>query len=593
MKKRFYILILLLTPLLLKAQSGFKTIVPNQPVVAGESFQVQYVIPQTGRIGNFKAPSFKPFRLVSGPNQYTGTINGINSGIPVINYVFTLEAVRPGKFIIPGAVTTVNGKSVQSNDVLIDVISKQQAAKLFDRAAGAGSDYLLRSGEDPYEKIRKNLFLKVLVNRTRCFSGEPVLATFKLYSRLQSKSDIIKNPGFYGFTVYDMVNLADKEIMTEEINGKVFDVHTIRKVQLFPLQPGVFSIDAMEVRNRVEFSRSVVNRKTEQEIAEGMLTGSEEGTVNENAEVYETSISTNPVVIHVNPLPAPNKPPAFNGAVGNFSISSSLIKNKIAKNEEGFFEIIISGQGNFTQLSAPVVNWPEGVEGFEPQVKDKIDETKFPLAGSRTFRYPFIGSGPGQYELPAVGFNFFNPSVGYKTIATAPVQLFVSREEKTNVIKEEKKVSISETNAAASRTAAIIIISLVAAVFIYWIWFRKEAPVASKEEKAILPTVAEVLAPVYTLTNFGDREFYSMLRQSIWNFFNLHFNFSGSDMNKERLLDKIRAGGVGEEDINGINAILQQCEAGMFTNAEMPGEKNELLVKTKEILEKINGQLLL
>jgi hypothetical protein len=349
----------------------------------------------------------------------------------------------------------------------------------------------------------------------------------------------------------------------------------------------------MEVKNKVEFSRSVINKKTERQIAEGMLNGSDEEPVDENAEVFETSISTQPVLIHVNPIPEANMPAAFNGAVGNFNISSTVVKNRMAKNEEGILEIIIAGQGNFTQLNAPVINWPAGMEGFEPVIKDAIDETKMPLGGSRTFRYPFIGSRPGKYELPVVNFSFFMPGAGYKTISSAPVQVEISPEEMVNRIKEERKTSITETNAAASRTAAIIIISLVVAIFIYWIWFRKEAPVVTKEEKKILPTVEDVLGPVYSLTHSGDREFYSTLRQSIWSFFNLHFHFSGSDMNKERLLAKMKAGGIGEEDIKDIGTILQQCEAGTFTNAEMPGEKGELLAKTKEILEKINGQLLL
>ena len=52
--------------------------------------------------------------------------------------------------------------------------------------------------------------MKVLVDKRVCFVGEPVTAIFKLYSRLESKSDIVKNPGFYGFTVQDMINLDDK-----------------------------------------------------------------------------------------------------------------------------------------------------------------------------------------------------------------------------------------------------------------------------------------------------------------------------------------------------------------------------------------------
>ena len=68
-----------------------------------------------------------------------------------------------------------------------------------------------------------------------------------------------------------MINLADKEKSVENINGKFYDVHTIRKVQLYPLQPGAYTIDPMEIRNKVEFSRSIVSKKTEQKIYEGVF----------------------------------------------------------------------------------------------------------------------------------------------------------------------------------------------------------------------------------------------------------------------------------------------------------------------------------
>jgi hypothetical protein len=144
-----------------------------------------------------------------------------------------------------------------------------------------------------------------------------VVATFKLYSRLESKSDIVKNPGYYGFAAYDMVNLADNEVRTELINGQSFDVHTVRQVQLYPFQAGTYTIDPMEVKNKGEFSRSAVNKKTEQEIIEGR-TGPEGKAKAANSEEYEMDLSTPPVTIHVKPLAEKNKPPGFNGAVGDF-----------------------------------------------------------------------------------------------------------------------------------------------------------------------------------------------------------------------------------------------------------------------------------
>jgi hypothetical protein len=111
----------------------------------------------------------------------------------------------------------------------------------------------------------------LVVDRTTCFAGEPVQAIFKLYSRLESNSDIVKNPGFYGFAVYDIINLNDHISATETIDGRPFDVHTVRRVQLYPLQAGIFTIDAMEVTNKCEFSKSAVYKKAEQEIKEGVF----------------------------------------------------------------------------------------------------------------------------------------------------------------------------------------------------------------------------------------------------------------------------------------------------------------------------------
>jgi hypothetical protein len=133
MKKIHTILISSLTPFLLNSQVVFKTIVPQQPVVAGESFQVQYVFQEAGKITNFKAPSFAHFRFVSGPNQYNGSVTTLRGEKPNRNFVYTLEAVKPGRFIIPGAIATENGKTIKSNDVVLEVISKEQAVKLYDR----------------------------------------------------------------------------------------------------------------------------------------------------------------------------------------------------------------------------------------------------------------------------------------------------------------------------------------------------------------------------------------------------------------------------------------------------------------------------
>jgi hypothetical protein len=220
-----------------RAQVSFRTIVPQSAIVEGESFQVQYILEDAENPENLEAPLFKGFRIVTGPNTYTGSANGFDGVKQLRNAVFTLEAIKPGTYIIPGAIVIVDGKKLKSNKAIVEVISIAEARKRYRQqmANAQNSEYFLRPGEDPYQKIGRNLFVKVDIDRKTCVVGEPVVATFKLYSRLESKSDIIKNPGFYGFTVHDMISLNDHQSTIETIEGKPFDVHTIRKVQLYPL----------------------------------------------------------------------------------------------------------------------------------------------------------------------------------------------------------------------------------------------------------------------------------------------------------------------------------------------------------------------
>ncbi len=590
MKTTSIILSFLLLVVQAQAQVSFKTIVPPQTVVSGESFQVQYIIEDGDKTMNVKPPVFNNFRFVAGPTIYMGSVATVNGVKPLRNAVFTLEAIRPGRFVIPGATITVKGKVIRSNNVFVEVISKEEAGKNNKENNIRPSDYFLRPEENAYEKIKQNLFVKMIVDKKTCFVGEPVLATFKLYSRLESKSDIVKNPGFYGFTVYDLVNLSDKQVISEKVNGKIFDVHTIRKVQLYPLQPGIFTVDAMQIKNKVEFSRSVVNKKTEQEVAEGMLGNNETETITEGTEVFETDISTDPVTINVKPVPEKNKPSIYTGATGHFTIAAALVNSKLAKNEQGFFDVIVSGKGNFIQLIAPAVQWPAGVEGFEPVVKDELDKTKTPLSGSRIFRYPFVCASPGKQQLPTISFSFFDTdSNNYKTISTKIVEVMVSNEDKKNLVVEEQKTSIAENSEKAARTAGIVVMSVVLLILVYWIFRKKEpATLPSAQQESTLPSVESLLEPAYNAVVEEDNSFYSILHGILWKFSGEKFNLSGSEMSKQVLVAKMNEASISRDITENLFQVLEQCEAGMFTTANLSDDKQSILLQAKEVLEKMN-----
>ena len=53
-------------------QVSFKTVVPQHSIAPGESFQVQYILENANEVSDFLPPKFQGFRVVTGPNIYSG-----------------------------------------------------------------------------------------------------------------------------------------------------------------------------------------------------------------------------------------------------------------------------------------------------------------------------------------------------------------------------------------------------------------------------------------------------------------------------------------------------------------------------------------
>lgn len=561
----------------------FRTVVPQHPIATGESFQVQYVLDNADGISGFSPPRFEGFRVVAGPHVYSDS----KSSFPK-NLVFTLAALKEGRFKIPGATCFANGKLIKSNDAYVKVSAPDQSSE---------SPYFLRVGEDPFKKINENLFLKLVLNKQSCFVGEPLVATFKLYSRLQSRSNVIKNPGFYGFSVYDMINVNDQLQSEENLNGRWFQVHTIRKVQLYPLQAGMFTIDPMEMANEVEFTRSLVNKKTEQEVTEIMYGNAETKKEQDaDAEVFKVNVKTEPVNVKVRPFPDRNRADTFAGAVGNFSMDAFLEKDSVTKNEENTLTIDVSGSGNFQRVDAPNIKWPANFEAFDPIVTDTLNKQSVPLTGKRSFKFIFLNNQPGWHTIPAVSFSFFDLKTRtYKTVSTKPLTVFTST--KINERKTASKVPRVAEKSKRKGTL-FLVVSAVLVLFVgLFIWLRRrfspksERHTNSPDGENPSIDIATILAPARQALGQDENFFYQHLNQAIWNYLVLRLQLSASEMNKLQLSRVLALRKVDPVLIDRLLQVLYQSEAHIYTNAEMIFDKNVQFKETETILAELEKSI--
>ncbi len=251
---------ILFSGLFVAGQVKFTMVASSQEIGRGDYLQIKFVIENARQIDQLNAPDFPGFTIVQGPIQSSGmsVVNGNVSQYEGLSFV--IQPLKTGKFTIQGASAVVDGKKMRSNPVTITVTAVSSGNSnnniapinpfaqlgMPDPSAANPMDidreYLLKPGENIKEKIRKNLFVKVQVDKTTCYVGEPIVATYKLYSRLSSESRVTKRPSLNGFSVYDMIDPGTDASSVEKLNGKPFVVHIIRKTQLVPLQAGTVDL---------------------------------------------------------------------------------------------------------------------------------------------------------------------------------------------------------------------------------------------------------------------------------------------------------------------------------------------------------------
>lgn len=562
------------------AQPVLRTVIPGGPVAVGESFTIQYIWEDQEKISNFRVESFNGLTKVNGPISYKAAVPTASGTSQVQNFVFTVLANSTGMINAPQAIATYKGRSILSSPAIIHIVSAKQALIYSDKEKLADG-YLLKTGEDPYKKISENLFVRMTIDKNTCYVGEPVVATYKLYSTLESRSDIIRNPGFYGFAVHDIVNLSDHIKSTEYINGKDFDVHVLRQVQLYPLQSGELTIDGMEIRNRVRFSSE---KKKEQDVAEGLLNSEEEGPAANDE--YESQVNTAPLVIKVKPLIEKERPASFSGAVGKFQVSARLLKNTLARNESGILEVEIKGRGNFIQLSAPTIHWPQNIEGFEAVLVDSLNKHSVPLEGKRIFRYSFVSSRTGKYVFPGISFSYFQPDSGiYRNLYTDTLTVTILDKDLDIIRPASSKQNTVSRN--------------------YWWLFLLLGPVfyfLSRKAKwrTVIPEKDVLInrkKPVQEL--FEEREnwltesgqgIFQFIRGKTLEFLEQEFHYDGSSLNKESLSRCLIAAGIEKVQIDELLSILEDCEMAIYTGALPELSKQAFYEKAVILLKKIESR---
>jgi hypothetical protein len=599
--------LLLFTAGFVTAQVKFSVIPGKMVVQQNEVLELQFVVEGTVDVAEFTPPAFRNFEVISGMNQTNGWtwVNGALS--EYVSYSFMLRPVIKGKLPIASAIIKAKGKTYTTKPITIQVTNATTTATSVtpaDAMTEEKPDYYLAPGESAKDKISKNLFVRVSVDKKSCYVGEPLLATFQLFTRLESESKIIKRPSLNGFSVVDIAEPEAGILSKEKVNGKLFNCYLLRKVQLFPLQAGLLTIEPMEVENIVRFIKAASSVNNESKNWLDAIMDKMQKAELTSADILEEKITlqTDEVKVNVMELPEKNKPQNFDGAVGNLSITTSLEKKEIASNENGNLRITIAGAGNVSMIPMPEVKWPATLESFGAKTSEELDKTGATLQGVKTFDIPFTAAGPGTYQIPSVSFSYFDyRSKQYKTVRSDSLEIKVNNTI-AKVAKPEEEYKTIEpetlfTNELIAKIAGVSML-LLSALIILVIAKKPGKAKPSKQQEVIIAepvivkkAVAEFLQPaLFVKEGQDDKKFCSYLLSGTLDFMKDRLQVDAAVKNHDTVIPLLTENNMHDEATE-LEAVVKLCEQVMFSPFAIELNRQELMYHAEMLMKKVDVKL--
>ncbi len=595
------------------AQMKFYASISDQDIYKDDQVTYSLVLENAARPDSITSVSFKDFSLISGPLESWGYA-GYNGDVD--NYFtlnFILKPKKSGTFIIPSSCIAVKGKIFKSNPVTIHVKNQKRpanAASVVTNFPGSArrndfktEDHLLKRGENAEEKVRKNMMMKVDISKRSCYVGEPVLVAYKLCTKLRCDRKIIQTPSFNGFSVVDLT-VPENDYDREKIDGKDYNVYYVRKAQLYPLQAGEIKVDSAEVETLTDMINADARFANKDEALQFLDAFGPESLNPNDIITVLLRFTTRSSTLTVKPLPENNKPSVFKGAVGNFVIRAVLKKSMITADETGFLAVNIKGNGNLQMINAPVINWPQHLESFDPKTYDQLDMQTVPVSGSRTFEFPFSADSTGIYTIPPVQFSYFDPQKGtYHIIQTDPLRIDVQTAVKKNIQSARNirtKALLDGLIENRGMIICIIALLIVTGLFVYVKWSGKRSVAIEKKEISEYVPTAETARIFYSdpqnpfassescLNNNDCMQFYTFLQSDLKNFLADKMEVLPSEVTSSKLDKFFEHKNVPNEFSLELKRLLEEIGWQLYTPFERNEELFRLYSKAQSVTQHLN-----
>ena len=582
-----------------------------QAVVVGERFRITYKV-NTRDVKEFRAPDMKNIQILTGPATSTSSsttiVNGQRSSSTTITYTFTAVAMEEGDVELDGATIKAGNQQITSNKLTIKVLPPDQTAQT-QSGQGSGQTSRQSTGQSASSVGSDDLFMLATVDKTTVYEQEALLLTFKIYKLpsvdLQTMSN--KMPDLKNFHVQEVELPQQKEFNLEHYNGRNYQTMVWSQYVLFPQHSGELEIPATPFEGVI--AQRVENNSGD--IFDMFFNSSRYVEVKKD-------LTSRPIKINVKPLPQ-GKSAAFYGGVGDFSISSTISSTDVTANDAVTVRVILSGTGNLKLVKTPEMKFPQDFDIYDPKIDNKYSIKGGRQTGNKVYEYLIIPRHAGQYTIPALEFQYFDPKSGsYKTVKTDEYTLNVARGQGggdaqgsvSYVSKEDLKFVGQDVRFHATPMKLKSDSSQFFGSLLFWLCLTLPliilavAVAVSRKRVADNANIAKVragkassvatkrLKVARKLMKEGRKDqFYDEMMRALLGYFGDKLSIPVANLSKENIEAELKRRNVPDEPVKQVIGLLDDCEFARYAPGDDTGRMDRLYDEGARVISQIENTI--
>lgn len=600
--KNILFFVAVLRSMTLPGQEVSVTVDYPEVVRTGEQFTITWTI-NSGE-GQFIAPSFDGFYKLMGPqtsfSSSTQIINGKITRETKYSYVYYLQAVKEGHYVIGPGKLALKNRTYSSDSARIEVIAGTAARRQ------PSAQPVMPGREEPVQEIDSDeeIFVRLSLSKKEVYLGEHIVATVKLYTRIDlSGINEVKYPSFNGFLKSDIETPPLTSLQRENVNGVIYGTGVIQQFLLYPQISGEISIEPVQV--------SVLVRKK---------SGVSDPFFGDFFATYTDvprMIASQGVKINVKDLPG-NKPTDFSGVAGKLGIKANLSRDSVSVNDAINLKIVVSGIGNLRLAGAPIVNLPPDIETYDPKITEDLKNTVNGTTGQKTFEYLMIPRHHGDFTIPPVTYSYFDVATAkFIQLSTQEFRFHVDRGNEQSsevtvfggVSKEDVKYLgkdirfISSKPGKLKKQPALVIsggtfyltyiMSLL--IFIAVLIIRKEhirrtSDISAVRNRKAAKVARKRLSEANRCLKTGKTDnFYEEILKALWGYLSDKLNIPVSSLTRTNAFNSLKEKGFNEDLTERLSKLLDRCEFARYAPANSDTEAAELYDEADKIIRLIEN----